>query len=76
MTTGAGSGKPARRGPNRRVIDITCTVHGGAHGFTPLVCTKRDDLIELNPHATNGCVLIFDETAATALFDVLGEWLG
>jgi hypothetical protein len=40
------------------------------------VCTKRDDLIELNPHATNGCVLIFDEGAATALFDLLGEWLG
>jgi len=75
MTTDTGSGKP-RRDPNRKVIDITCTVHGGARGFTPLVCTKRDDLIELNPHATNGCVLIFDEAAATALFDVLGEWLG
>ena len=51
MTTDAGSGKPTRRDPNRRVIDITCSTHGGARGFTPLVCTKRDDLIELNPHA-------------------------
>ncbi len=72
----SGTGKPTRRDPNRRVIDITCSTHGGARGFTPLVCTKRDDLIELNPHATDGCVLIFDENAATALFDVLGEWLG
>jgi hypothetical protein len=69
--------KPRRkRDPNRRVIDITCSTHGGARGFTPLVITKRDGLIELNPHATDGCVLIFDEAAATALFDVLGEWLG
>jgi hypothetical protein len=28
MTDAAGSGKPIRRDPNRRVIDITCTVHG------------------------------------------------
>jgi hypothetical protein len=76
MIDDAGTRKPGRRDPNRRVIDITCTVHGGARGFVPLVVTKRDGDIELNPHATNGCVLIFDEAAATALFDVLGEWLG
>ena len=75
MTTNAGSGK-ARRDPNRRVIDITCTVHGGARGFTPLVCTKRGDLIELNPHATNGCVMLLNEKADSELFDTLGEWLG
>jgi len=75
MTTNAGSGK-ARRDPNRRVIDITCTVHGGARGFTPLVCTKRGNLIELNPHATNGCVMLLNEKAASELFDTLGEWLG
>jgi hypothetical protein len=66
----------SRRDPNRRVIDCTCIVHGGARGFTPLVCTKRDDVIELNPHATNGCVIILDEKAASELFDALGEWLG
>ncbi|HEX5348515.1 MAG TPA: hypothetical protein VFW64_15645 [Pseudonocardiaceae bacterium] len=75
MTDATGTGKP-RRNPIRRVIDIYCSVHGGARGFTPLVCRKVDDLIELDPHATNGCVLIFDEKAATELFDVLGEWLG
>jgi hypothetical protein len=39
------------------------------------VCTKRDDLIELDPHAL-GCVILLNEKAATQLFDVLGEWLG
>ena len=73
----SGGDKPARRNPRRRVIDVSCISHGGPRGFCPLVCTKRDDgNIELDPHATNGCVLIFDEKAATELFDVLGEWLG
>ena len=76
MTDDAGSGKPTRRDPNRRVIDITCSTHGGARGFTPMVCTKRDGDIELNPHATDQCVIILNENAATALFDLLGEWLG
>jgi hypothetical protein len=73
--SGAGD-KPVRRDPNRRVIDCSCTAHGGARGFVPLVCTKRDDRIELNPHATDQCVILLDEKAATELFDALGEWLG
>jgi hypothetical protein len=76
MTDDASSDKPVRRDPNRRVIDVSCTVHGGARGFVPLVVTKRDSDIELNPHATNGCVIILNEKAATELFDALGEWLG
>jgi hypothetical protein len=75
MSDATGGDKPARRDPNRRVIDITCTTHAGARGFTPLVCTKRDDLIELDPHAI-GCVILLNEEAASELFDVLGEWLG
>jgi hypothetical protein len=51
-------------------------VHGGARNFMPLVVTKRDGDIEFNPHATNQCVILLDERAATELFDVLGEWLG
>jgi hypothetical protein len=77
MTDAAAPDKPARRrDPNRRVIDVTCTVHGGARGFVPLVCTKRDGDIELSPHATDQCVILLDEKAANALFDALGEWLG
>jgi hypothetical protein len=73
--TDAGAGKP-RRDPNRRVIDCTCTTHGGARNFTPLVCTKVDDIIQLDPHAMGLCVLVLNEKAASELFDVLGEWLG
>jgi hypothetical protein len=72
---GASSDKP-RRDPNRRVVDIYCSTHGGARNFTPLVCTKIDDLIQLDPHAMGLCVLVLNEKAASELFDVLGEWLG
>jgi hypothetical protein len=73
MTTDA---RKPRRDPNRKVIDAYCSAHGGPRGFTPLVCTKVEDTIIIDPHATGGCVLYLDETAATALFDLLGEWLG
>ncbi|MDT7718931.1 MAG: hypothetical protein QOH09_4923 [Pseudonocardiales bacterium] len=78
VSTGGEGGKPVRgkRDPNRRVIDVHCSTHGGPKGFTNLVATKRDDLIELDPHATGGCVIILDEKAASELFDALGEWLG
>jgi hypothetical protein len=72
----SGTGKPRRNPNRRRVIDVTCTVHGGARGFVPLVVTKRNGDVELNPHGTNQCVIVLDEKAATELFDVLGEWLG
>jgi hypothetical protein len=58
------------------VLHVTCTTHGGPSGFTNLVISKRDDVIELNPHATNGCVIVLNEKAATELFDALREWLG
>jgi hypothetical protein len=64
-----------KRNPNRRVIDVHCSVHGGPRGFTNLVLTKRGKIIELDPHVTGGCVIILNEKAATELFDVLGEWL-
>jgi hypothetical protein len=41
-----------------------------------LVVTKRDGVIELDPHVTGECVIILDEAAATELFDALKEWLG
>ncbi len=61
---------------NRRVIHTHCSTHGGSVGFTNLVVSKREGSIELDPHVTGQCVLVLDEAAATALFDVLGEWLG
>jgi hypothetical protein len=64
-----------RDGNNCRTIPVTCRTHG-ATGFCNLRLTKVDGDIVLDPHAAGSCVITFDEDAATALFDVLGEWLG
>jgi hypothetical protein len=61
---------------NRKVIHATCALHRGPAGFANVVVSKRDGRIELDPHVTGACVLTLDEGAATALFDLLGEWLG
>jgi hypothetical protein len=63
------------RGSNPRAITATCSQHGTA-GFTNLMVNKHDGAIVLDPHGTDSCVITLDETAATALFDLLGEWLG
>lgn len=60
---------------HRRVIMTTCQRHGAA-GFTNLLVTKEASIIVLNPHVANCCVLRLDEQAASALHEVLGEWLG
>jgi hypothetical protein len=65
---------PAQR--DRRVIHTTCAIHPGSRGFCNLVMTKEDGDIVLNPHTTGACVLILDETEATAMRDALTEWLG
>jgi hypothetical protein len=65
----------AARGSNSRAIAVTCTQHGAA-GFTNLMVSKRDGVIVLDPHVAGSGVITLDETAATALFDLLGEWLG
>lgn len=63
------------RGSNSVAIAVTCTQHG-AVGFTNLMVSKHDGAIVLDPHVTGSCVITLNETAATALFDLLGEWLG
>jgi hypothetical protein len=67
--------EPPSKAANRRVLHVTCRIHGGAVGYTNLVITKLGSLIELDPHAI-GCVILLNEKAATELFDTLGEWLG
>lgn len=37
---------------NRRVIHVTCSMHGGTPGYANLVVNKRDGHIVLDPHAT------------------------
>jgi hypothetical protein len=58
------------------VIPASCALHRGPARFTNLVVRQRDQEIQLDPHATGACLLTLDEKAATALRDVLIEWLG
>jgi hypothetical protein len=73
-TTDAPATKPASS--NRKVIHATCALHRGPAGFANVVVSKRDGTIVFDPHVTGACVLTLDEGAATALFDLLGVWLG
>jgi hypothetical protein len=61
---------------SRRLIAATCTRHGGARGFTNLIVSKRDGEIELDAHATGGCVLRLDEGAARSMCETVLGWLG
>jgi NADH:ubiquinone oxidoreductase subunit B-like Fe-S oxidoreductase len=60
----------------RKVIPVSCTVHGGAHGYTNLAVRRLDSTIELDPHVTGACVIRIDQAGAAALRDTLAEWLG
>jgi hypothetical protein len=71
----AGPTESSERRRHRRVVMTTCQNHAAA-GFTNLLVTKEDGVIVLNPHVANCCVLRLDEQAATALLDILAEWLG
>jgi hypothetical protein len=66
----------APTGRNRRVIHATCRTHSGSRGFCNLLLLKIDGSIVLDPHATGACVIELDEDGATAMRDVLVEWLG
>lgn len=66
----------APRVSNRRAIPATCTQCGGTPGFTNLVITKCDGEIELDPHASGGCVIRLDESGARSLCEIVVEWLG
>jgi hypothetical protein len=61
--------------PHDRTISTTCQIHG-SRGFCNLRVSKVNGEIVLNPHVDGSCVLSLDSTAATQLFDILGEWLG
>lgn len=61
---------------HRRTIPATCRIHGGPQGFCNLRVSKANGDIVLDPHVSGACVIVLDETAAAALFDALGEWLG
>lgn len=67
-------GQPVRaRG---RTIPVTCLTHGGVRQDCNLRIRREGDDIVLDPHVTGQCVIVLNEAAATAVFDLLGEWLG
>jgi hypothetical protein len=61
---------------NRKVIHATCALHRGPAGFANVVVSKRDGMIELDPHVTGACVLTLAENDAVALREALIRWLG
>ena len=61
---------------NRRAIPVSCALHRGPRGFANLVVEKQGGEIVLDVHVAGACVIILDEDAATALFEVLRKWLG
>ncbi|MDQ3762469.1 MAG: hypothetical protein M3460_12560 [Actinomycetota bacterium] len=76
MTNGTSDAPAAQPAGNRRVIPASCSVHGGCRGFTNLVVSQRGGDIVLDPRAIGACVITLDNSAATALRDLLTEWLG
>jgi hypothetical protein len=60
---------------NRTAIPVSCALHRGPRGFANLVVEKQGSEIVLDPHVTGACMIIFDDDAATALFEVLRRWL-
>ena len=72
MTDGATAGASRE---NRTAIPVSCALHRGPRGFANLMVEKQGSKIVLDPHVTGACVIIFDDDAATALFEVLRRWL-
>ena len=62
-------------GENSRTIPVNCVPHRGTRGFATLMVDKHGEEIVLDVQVTGGCLIILDEVAATALFDILGTWL-
>ncbi|MBV9140370.1 MAG: hypothetical protein JO115_05550 [Pseudonocardiales bacterium] len=58
-----------------RTIPDTCVPHGGSRGSATLMVEQRGEEIVLDVPVSGGCVIIFEEAGAAALFDVLGTWL-
>jgi hypothetical protein len=69
-------GQDTPAGNTHRTIPTTCKTHRGCTGFCNLRVTRIEGGIELDPHVTGACVIALDQDATTALFDLLGQWLG
>ncbi|MBV9140505.1 MAG: hypothetical protein JO115_06265 [Pseudonocardiales bacterium] len=60
---------------NSGTIPVSCVPHGGSRGFATLMVHKHGEEIVLEAQVTGGCLIILDDDAAAALFDLLGTWL-
>ncbi len=62
---------------NYRTINVTCTTCSSGTGWCNLRVTRLagGDIV-LDPHVAGACVIVLDEAAATALFDLLRQWRG
>lgn len=67
---------PDPRSPHRRTLPVTCALHRGPADFANLAVTKRNGVIELDPHVAGGCVILLGEESARVLSEALQEWLG
>jgi hypothetical protein len=60
----------------RKAIPATCGMHRGPVGFANLLVSMQSGWIVFDPHVTGACVIALDEEGATALRNILTEWLG
>jgi hypothetical protein len=66
-------------GPSKgchKAIPATCGMHRGPVGFANLLVSMQNGSIVFDPHVTGACVIALDEECATALRNLLTEWLG
>jgi hypothetical protein len=66
-------------GPNKRrrkAIPAMCGMHRGPIGFANLLVSMQGRSIVFDPHVTGACVIALEEEGATALRNILTEWLG
>jgi hypothetical protein len=60
----------------RKAIPATCGLHRGPIGFANFLVSMQGGTVVFDPHLTGACVIALEEEGATALRDILTEWLG
>jgi hypothetical protein len=60
----------------RKTIPATCRLHRGPIGFANLLVSMQGRSVVFDPHVTGACLTVLEEEGATALRDILTEWLG
>jgi hypothetical protein len=66
---------PRSASASRAVSGERASSNPAPRRFCNIVVTKDEGEIAMDPHVTGTCVLIFNEGEASALRDLLVEWL-